>query len=59
MPCHNERMIKIRKHAQKKAEREKALGSNSSSKLRDREAGHFHQQNEVGLATSSSTLNAI
>ncbi|KAJ7072415.1 signal transducer [Mycena amicta] len=30
MKCHNERMIKIRKHTQKKAEREKAAASASS-----------------------------
>ena len=35
MNCHNERMIKIRKHAQKKAEREKALGGTASSKSRE------------------------
>ena len=39
MNCHNERMIRIRKHAQKKAEREKAMnGGSSSSKSRDRDA---------------------
>ena len=35
MNCHNERMIKIRKHAQKKAEREKAQGGNASLKSRE------------------------
>src|ERR1700691_1858082 len=36
MNCHNERMAKIRRHAQKKREKEKAGGS---SKSRDRGAG--------------------
>ncbi len=37
MDCHNERMIKIRRHAQKKAEREKAAaaGGSGSSSSRD------------------------
>lgn len=35
MKCHNERMIKIRKYTQKKAERERH-GGGSSSKGRDR-----------------------
>lgn len=37
MDCHNERMIKIRRHAQKKAEREKAAaaGGSASSSSRD------------------------
>ncbi|KAF7970388.1 hypothetical protein HWV62_24253 [Athelia sp. TMB] len=36
MNCHNERMAKIRRHAQKKKEREKAGGSSSKSKSRER-----------------------
>ena len=40
MNCHNERMIKIRKHAQKKAEREKAQGGAS---LKSRELGGKNQ----------------
>lgn len=40
MDCHNERMIKIRKHNEKKAEREKAGGSSSSrDRYRPRENG--------------------
>ncbi|KAJ7132834.1 hypothetical protein C8R43DRAFT_1206633, partial [Mycena crocata] len=35
MKCHNERMIKIRKHTQKKAEREKAAGGSTNSRERD------------------------
>ncbi|KAJ7925217.1 signal transducer [Mycena leptocephala] len=37
MKCHNERMIKIRKHTQKKAEREKAAGGSGSTNSRERE----------------------
>jgi hypothetical protein len=40
MNCHNERMIKIRKHAQKKAEREKAQGG---STLKSRDHGGKNQ----------------
>ncbi|KAF9501988.1 RhoGAP-domain-containing protein [Pleurotus eryngii] len=42
MDCHNERMIKIRRHAQKKAEKERNGGSASS---RDRAAREFHREN--------------
>lgn len=49
MKCHNERMIKIRKHAQKKAEREKAIGGSGSSKARERDARNFHRENEVRI----------
>uniref|UniRef100_A0A0W0FMY6 Putative RhoGAP-domain-containing protein n=1 Tax=Moniliophthora roreri TaxID=221103 RepID=A0A0W0FMY6_MONRR len=41
MNCHNQRMIKIRKHAQKKAEKEKAAaaaGGSSSTSPRERDA---------------------
>ncbi|KAJ6593819.1 hypothetical protein B0H19DRAFT_1092151 [Mycena capillaripes] len=38
MKCHNERMIKIRKHTQKKAEREKAAGGQGSTNSRERDA---------------------
>ncbi|KAF8993695.1 hypothetical protein BDQ17DRAFT_125529 [Cyathus striatus] len=44
MNCHNERMIRMRKHTQKKAERERAGGS-GSSKSREREARNFHKEN--------------
>lgn len=42
MNCHNERMAKIRRHAQKKKERERA-GSSTKSKSRERggTAGEF------------------
>jgi hypothetical protein len=59
MNCHNERMIKIRKHAQKKAEREKAVGGSGSSKSRDRDAGHYHRENEVSLAVSSMLFTML
>ncbi|KAF9452345.1 RhoGAP-domain-containing protein [Macrolepiota fuliginosa MF-IS2] len=42
MKCHNERMIKIRKYTQKKAERERNGGS-GSSRTRDRDARNYHQ----------------
>lgn len=44
MDCHNERMIKIRRHAQKKAEREKAAaaGGSGSSSSRDGRARRDH-----------------
>ncbi|EAU91294.2 signal transducer [Coprinopsis cinerea okayama7 len=45
MKCHNERMIRIRKHAQKKADREKAQGGSGSSKSREREARNYHREN--------------
>ncbi|KXN90650.1 Beta-chimaerin [Leucoagaricus sp. SymC.cos] len=42
MKCHNERMIKIRKYTQKKAERERNRGS-GSSRTRDRDPRKYHQ----------------
>ncbi|RXW13226.1 hypothetical protein EST38_g12624 [Candolleomyces aberdarensis] len=47
MKCHNERMIKIRKHSQKKAERERAQGGSGSSKSRERVARDYHRENTV------------
>jgi hypothetical protein len=48
MNCHNERMIKIRKHAQKKAERERAAnGGSGSSRSRETEARNIHRDQEV------------
>lgn len=49
MNCHSKRMIKLREHAQKKAERakEKAAGGSGSMKSREREARNFHQENGV------------
>ncbi|KAJ7703285.1 hypothetical protein B0H17DRAFT_1194482 [Mycena rosella] len=49
MKCHNERMIKIRKHTQKKAERDKAAGAHGSTSSRDRDARH-RPQPSPGLA---------
>ncbi|KAF9478638.1 RhoGAP-domain-containing protein [Pholiota conissans] len=46
MNCHNERMIKIRKHAQKKAERERANGGSGSSRSRDHDARNFHRDHD-------------
>lgn len=45
MSCHSERMIKIRKHTQKKAEREKANGGSGSSKSRERDGKNHHREN--------------
>ncbi|KAG6821004.1 hypothetical protein H0H93_008633 [Arthromyces matolae] len=61
MNCHNERMAKIRSHAQKKAERErerKTGGSASSTKSRARAA---HQAGTNGASDHSipQTLNAM
>ncbi|PPQ68189.1 hypothetical protein CVT25_015021 [Psilocybe cyanescens] len=46
MNCHNERMIKIRKHAQKKAERERANGGSGSSRSREQDARNFHRDTD-------------
>lgn len=45
MKCHNDRMIKIRKHAQKKAER--AAGGSGSTKSRERDASNWHREDGV------------
>lgn len=50
MKCHNERMIRIRKHTQKKAERERAQGGSGSSKSRERLAREHHRENTASLA---------
>ena len=47
MNCHNERMIKIRKHAQKKAEREKAQSGSASSKSREHDGKNQLHHTEV------------
>ncbi|KAF8894145.1 hypothetical protein BD779DRAFT_1669623 [Infundibulicybe gibba] len=61
MNCHNERMIKIRKHTQKKAEREKAAGGSGSSKSRDQASRHHHRDNggpnELNTRPGSSKAN--
>ncbi|KAJ7045423.1 RhoGAP-domain-containing protein [Mycena alexandri] len=50
MKCHNERMIKIRKHTQKKAERERAAaGAQGSTSSRDRDARQQRPQPSPGL----------
>lgn len=55
MKCHSERMIKIRKHAQKKAEREKAVGGSGLIKSRERDASNNHRENGVSLDVHSSS----
>jgi hypothetical protein len=55
MNCHSERMIKIRRHAQKKAER--AAGGSGSSRTREQEARNFHRENGVRLLESLSISN--
>ncbi|KAG2043371.1 hypothetical protein BDR03DRAFT_989680 [Suillus americanus] len=47
MTCHNERMAKIRRHAQRKREREKAAEGSASSSTREREARDFLAENAV------------
>lgn len=47
MTCHNERMAKIRRHAQRKREREKAAEAIASSSAREREAREFLADNAV------------
>lgn len=47
MTCHNERMAKIRRHAQRKREREKAAEGSASSLTRDREAREALAENAV------------
>ncbi|KAG1777777.1 RhoGAP-domain-containing protein, partial [Suillus placidus] len=47
MTCHNERMAKIRRHAQRKREREKAAEGSASSSTREREAREFLAANAV------------
>ncbi|KAH7888929.1 RhoGAP-domain-containing protein [Phlebopus sp. FC_14] len=47
MNCHNERMAKIRRHAQRKREKEKAAGGSGSSSTREREAREFLGENGV------------
>ncbi|KAF6741870.1 signal transducer [Ephemerocybe angulata] len=53
MKCHNERMIRIRKHTQKKAERERAQGGSGSSKSRERVARDHHRENTNTLPIPS------
>lgn len=44
MKCHNDRMIRIRKHTQRKAERERAAGGSGNSKSRERQ---YHREGAV------------
>ncbi|TFK75276.1 RhoGAP-domain-containing protein [Pluteus cervinus] len=59
MNCHNERMIKIRRYTQKKAEREreKALNSSTSSRSREQDARHHPEISGHG-STSKSIHNS-
>ncbi|TFK22586.1 RhoGAP-domain-containing protein [Coprinopsis marcescibilis] len=57
MKCHNERMIRIRKHTQKKAEREKAQGGSGSSKSRERDARNYHRENTKPSSPSYNSLS--
>ena len=47
MNCHNERMIRLRRHAQKKLEKGRVGSGSSSSKLRDQDVGHSPRENGV------------
>ncbi|KAH0828046.1 hypothetical protein J3R83DRAFT_3696 [Lanmaoa asiatica] len=47
MNCHNERMAKIRRHAQRKREKEKTSNATTSSSTRDREARELLAGNTV------------
>ncbi|KAH7911029.1 RhoGAP-domain-containing protein [Hygrophoropsis aurantiaca] len=54
MNCHNERMARIRRHAQKKREREKAAGGSGSSSTREAEAReHLKENGGLGVGTSA------
>ncbi|KAG2074706.1 RhoGAP-domain-containing protein [Suillus decipiens] len=55
MTCHNERMAKIRRHAQRKREREKAAEAIASSSAREREAREFLADNAVAILPPSSS----
>ncbi|KAF8906585.1 hypothetical protein CPB84DRAFT_1675734 [Gymnopilus junonius] len=59
MNCHSERMIKIRKHAQKKAEREKANGGSASSRTREYESRNYHRDQDVRMHSLSIRDNFI
>ncbi|KII92259.1 hypothetical protein PLICRDRAFT_37049 [Plicaturopsis crispa FD-325 SS-3] len=57
MNCHNDRMAKIRKHAQKKREREKAGGSGNSA-TREREASEFAKENGTRSPPPSDSMRS-
>lgn len=48
MHCHNERMAKIRRHAQRKKERAAVGGTSSSRESRERSTNDHRRDNEVG-----------
>ncbi|EKM80911.1 hypothetical protein AGABI1DRAFT_119462 [Agaricus bisporus var. burnettii JB137-S8] len=52
MSCHNERMIKIRKYTQKKAERERNAGG-ESGRARDRDARNYIRDTSPGYDSIS------
>jgi hypothetical protein len=53
-------MIKIRKHAQKKAERERAAnGGSGSSRSRETEGKNFHRDQEVSSRSSFSSVHQL
>lgn len=47
MNCHNERMIKVRKHAQRKAEKQRSAGAGGSSRAREQETHNHHREVDV------------
>ncbi|KAI6121821.1 RhoGAP-domain-containing protein [Pisolithus sp. B1] len=58
MACHNERMAKIRRHAQRKREKEKAASGSGSSSTRERDArGHLtdYASSRTSLRSKAST----
>jgi len=57
MACHNERMAKIRRHAQRKREKEKAASGSASSSTRDRDAQEHLGERAVGDLLYALILN--
>ncbi|KAL1689436.1 hypothetical protein GGG16DRAFT_57798 [Schizophyllum commune] len=51
MKCHNDRMIRIRKHTQRKAERERAAGGSGNSKSRERQ---YHREGATPVSATES-----
>ncbi|KAL1743022.1 hypothetical protein HDZ31DRAFT_41860 [Schizophyllum fasciatum] len=49
MKCHNDRMIRIRKHTQRKAERERAAGGSGNSKSRERP---YHREGSTPISAT-------
>ncbi|KAL0956018.1 hypothetical protein HGRIS_002192 [Hohenbuehelia grisea] len=58
MDCHNERMIKIRRHAERKAERERlaAVGGSGSSRSREQSAQQYHR--DAGRSSPATPYSA-